>query len=64
MYGHQAGDLLIKSSVDLIKNNTRKTDYLFRYGGDEVVLILLDCDSDQLDKVIDNLKVVQHGAEF
>ncbi|MBN1897988.1 MAG: diguanylate cyclase [Spirochaetes bacterium] len=40
VYGHQAGDLVLVSVADIIKENTRVSDIAARYGGDEFVMIL------------------------
>ncbi len=42
-YGHDAGDKLLIQVAKRFKKGIRKTDYLFRFGGDEFVLILTDC---------------------
>lgn len=39
-YGHVAGDQMIIETVKLVKNMIRKSDTLFRWGGDEFVLLL------------------------
>ncbi|MEW5756704.1 MAG: GGDEF domain-containing protein [Pseudomonadota bacterium] len=39
-YGHSAGDCLIKALADILKNNARSSDYVFRYGGEEFVMLL------------------------
>lgn len=39
-YGHTRGDEVLISFVERVKANLRTTDLLFRYGGDEFVLIL------------------------
>jgi diguanylate cyclase (GGDEF)-like protein len=41
-YGHQAGDHLIATLAGLLRNETRLSDTLVRYGGDEFVAILPD----------------------
>ena len=38
-YGHQAGDLVLKEVVALIRDNSRETDMVARYGGEEFVII-------------------------
>ena len=39
-FGHNAGDLVLKSIAELIKNRIRKIDTLARWGGEEFVLLL------------------------
>ncbi len=38
--GHQTGDKILKNIADLIKNQSRKMDYVCRYGGEEFAVIL------------------------
>jgi len=39
-FGHQRGDEVLSGAVKAIKSVVRRGDSLFRYGGDEVVLII------------------------
>lgn len=39
-FGHEKGDLMIKTFAEHIKKNTRSNDILCRYGGDEFIVIL------------------------
>lgn len=39
-YGHQYGDYVLKTVADLMKQAFRKTDLLYRYGGEELVMIM------------------------
>ena len=39
-YGHQYGDYVLKTVADLMKQSFRKTDLLYRYGGEELVMIM------------------------
>ena len=39
-YGHHAGDMVLETVADIIRNFIRKSDMLIRYGGDEFLLIL------------------------
>jgi diguanylate cyclase (GGDEF)-like protein len=43
-YGHQVGDKVIVEVADIIKFQTRKTDIMARYGGEEMVGILPETD--------------------
>ncbi len=42
MFGHQAGDMVLKSAADLILREKRLTDIAVRYGGEEIILLLPD----------------------
>lgn len=39
-YGHQYGDYVLKTVADLMKQAFRKTDLLYRYGGEELIMIM------------------------
>lgn len=41
-WGHEAGDLVLKKTSERIAYTIRKSDYAFRIGGDEFVVILTD----------------------
>lgn len=41
--GHQAGDQALGFFADLLKNGVREVDSVGRYGGEEFLLILVDC---------------------
>ena len=43
-YGHQAGDLLLRSVVNACKKLLRESDLLFRMGGDEFMVLCPDTD--------------------
>lgn len=44
-FGHPAGDLVIKRLAFILRNCSRKTDVVGRYGGEEFALILPNTDS-------------------
>ncbi len=41
-FGHNAGDLVLKSMAEMIKNRIRRIDTLARWGGEEFVILLPD----------------------
>lgn len=43
-YGHQFGDYVLKTFAMLIKQRIRSSDYIFRYGGEEFVVVLENTD--------------------
>lgn len=55
-YGHRAGDLVLKSMVDMIKNRIRKIDTLARWGGEEFLILLPETASNQAVVVAEELR--------
>lgn len=45
-YGHKCGDLALASVAKWIKENIRSSDIIFRYGGEEFVILLSETDLD------------------
>ncbi len=41
-YGHQYGDYVLKEVAKMLKDSFRKTDMIFRYGGEELAVILTE----------------------
>jgi len=42
VYGHAAGDEVLRSLFNYLSENMRTTDFLARYGGDELTLVIRD----------------------
>ena len=55
-YGHEAGDLLIKTVADLLNQAVRKTDIASRTGGDEFLIVLTDSTDEAAQQFIERLK--------
>lgn len=53
-YGHQRGDQVLREIAKLIRANLREPDYIFRYGGDEFLLLLLETNG-KTQQVIDRM---------
>lgn len=44
-YGHDAGDQVLSQLAKIFLNNVRETDFVIRYGGEEFLVLLVDCDA-------------------
>ncbi len=55
-YGHSAGDYILKTLVTCIDETVRGSDILFRYGGEEFVLILSGTDTEGAQHIAERLR--------
>jgi len=51
-YGHIAGDKLLKSFVDIVKQKVRNSDVIVRYGGEEFIIMLPAIDKEKGKSVL------------
>ncbi len=56
VHGHQAGDAIIKSIGDFIKTSLRSRDFVFRWGGEEFLILLKDVDIATTYRILDKLR--------
>ena len=59
-FGHQAGDEVLVEMSQLLKNNFRGADILFRYGGDEFLVVMPETSEEQAEIAVRRL---QRGVE-
>lgn len=59
-YGHEFGDYVLKSVADVMKKNVRKTDRVFRYGGEEFCVL---CNASKKDNVVDLAERLRRKVE-
>ena len=55
-YGHQTGDFVLKQFVEFMNMNLREYDVLFRYGGEEFVILLPDTTEQQATLALERLR--------
>ncbi len=65
-YGHTAGDFLLKEFTNLVLETVRKTDDVCRYGGDEFIILLNNCNENHSSMIMEKLRkrVEEHLFNF
>ena len=70
-YGHQAGDLLLRSVVGACKKLLRESDTLFRMGGDEFMVLCPDTDkrgaficAERMQESVRGVTIVDQSVSF
>ncbi|AZR73656.1 hypothetical protein BBF96_09815 [Anoxybacter fermentans] len=63
-YGHNIGDQVLKEFGRLIKENIRDTDLIYRYGGEEFVIIFPGFQEEQANVVVERLHKIINKHSF
>lgn len=63
-YGHIAGDIVLKSVGELLKNSLEAGDLAARYGGEEFVIILIDKGKAEAQKIAEVIRKKIEGEKF
>ncbi len=55
-YGHEAGDKLLVDFAKIARDNLRKNfDYIFRFGGDEFLIMFLNCEKNRAQEIVERI---------
>lgn len=55
-FGHQFGDFILKEVTNIIQHSFRKTDIVYRYGGEEIVIIMPETTADNAFLPLEKLR--------
>jgi len=55
-YGHQAGDKVLETIVSYVKQHLRRYDQVFRYGGEEFLILLPNTTTANAKRVLDRIR--------
>jgi diguanylate cyclase (GGDEF)-like protein len=55
-FGHLTGDVVLANTAALLKNSVRGSDAVFRYGGDEFLILLADTSSTDAKHVVERIR--------
>lgn len=56
-YGHDIGDKAIKTVVQILNENIRESDIPIRFGGEEFLILLYNCDEKSIVKIADKIRI-------
>jgi diguanylate cyclase (GGDEF)-like protein len=62
--GHIYGDEVLSLFAKMVKSSLRMSDYFFRYGGDEFIIILNDTDSQQAFEILSRLRQEAESFDY
>jgi diguanylate cyclase len=63
-YGHDNGDLILKQFSAVLSQNARAGDFVFRYGGEEFLVVLADVYKEQLPDIAEKIRKMVEEATF
>ena len=55
-YGHDVGDRVLREIANVIRNSVREADYVVRFGGEEILVLLVDVKEGQAKKVAEKIR--------
>ncbi|MBV9759342.1 MAG: diguanylate cyclase [Acidobacteriaceae bacterium] len=61
-YGHFAGDAVLRETASRLKGNMRPYDAVGRYGGEEFLVVLPNCDLEQATTQAERMRHRLHGS--
>ena len=64
VYGHEGGDVVLQQVAALLNNNIRGGDYLFRLGGEEFLMVLVDTTSAGAASLAEKLRLQVEREAF
>ena len=63
-YGHDAGDLVLNQLAKIFINNVRETDLVIRFGGEEFLTLLVDCDMETARIMAERIRTEVENYKF
>lgn len=63
-FGHEAGDAVLKGVAEILRNSLREIDVIGRWGGEEIVILLLGAGKKEALKISEDLRAKISGHDF
>ena len=55
-YGHAVGDIVLRHTAELLLNAVRVSDFVFRYGGEEFLIVLVETDRTEASAIAERIR--------
>ena len=62
-YGHNAGDEVLKHVASIMQKNTNETDGIYRWGGEEFIMIMVDADINKCAEKAEDIRKQIEAAQ-
>ncbi|MFO7761769.1 MAG: GGDEF domain-containing protein [Desulfobia sp.] len=63
-YGHEAGDIVLAGLASILQNAIRESDMATRYGGEEFLVLLFECENEFPVKVAEKIRKTVESKQF
>ena len=63
-WGHSTGDDVLRHIAGILADNTRASDYVFRYGGEEFMIVYLEVRRDQTLSLVEKIRQTIEASPF
>ncbi len=61
-YGHNIGDEILKTIAKTIQYNLKTNDFVIRYGGDEMLVLLRNIDQENVEHIAEKLRILVENS--
>ena len=63
-YGHSAGDYVLKTIADIVRESIRKIDYFVRWGGEEFMIISSETNLKEVSALAERIREIIESSTF
>jgi diguanylate cyclase (GGDEF)-like protein len=63
-YGHSAGDYVLKTIADIVRESIRKIDYFVRWGGEEFMIISSETNLKDVSALAERIREIIESSTF
>ena len=63
-YGHSAGDIVLRQCADILLNSVRLGDLIFRYGGEEFLILLVESNASKAVETAERIRQQISSADI